>query len=251
MDFKEPTKASEDVEREIVVEGGINYKPQILSVDEKGEIFPWGDYEYIPEQSDVVEKVWWKYFDSKRNKYVLLSEIAALQYLFRLSGEECGDSFYLSFKTLEYEFAVTNLDEENTQELFEKLADFLETAYIDSNKKILLLDISPADSSYSASDIENCILEITKNTKEYSEEELREKFKGFKIFDVYRKIIGKDFGDEHYNAVSKARARARYFKVKFRKYLKNWEILESYRNSITFSLKRKEELIFSEEKKIL
>lgn len=218
----------------------LKYKPVILPIQEKGEVFLYRDQEYIPETLDVVEKVSSRYFDSTLNQYVFTTEIAALIYLFNLSYKETNEDSSLSFKTLEYEYVRSNLDEESTALLFEKLSDFLETAYLNSNKKIESITISPADSSYSVSEIEECIEEILGKTKKYKEEDLRNNYKGFRIFDLYEEIFDKNFGDIHYNSVSKASARSRYFKIKFRQFLKNWEIDENYKSSISFLLKRKE-----------
>ena len=173
-------------------------------------------------------------------RYRLTIEIHGLRYLLRLAGHDNDSEFSLSFKTLEYEYATVGLDEGETERLFKNLADFLESAYEDSGKKILSIEISPADAPYSTLDIERCIKEIMENSNEYSEEVLRKEYKGFKIFDLYYELFNKDFTEMNRNTKSKALSRSRYFKVKCAKVLLNWEIKETYKGSVDFSLERKE-----------
>lgn len=229
-----------EVEREII-QPVAHYEPHVLPIEEMGKIFPYGDYEYIPKGEGVVEKVWCKHFDGKINKYALKIPIAGLTYLFKFSGEENKNPYTLTFKTIEYQFAKANLDDESSVILFERLADFIETVYIDAGEKIKLIDISPSDASYSVREIEDCISEILKKSKAYSEAELRENYKGYKIFDLYQSLFDKQYTEVHYNQVSRAGARARYFK-RLQKYFKNWEIDEVYGNSIHFYISRKEDL---------
>jgi hypothetical protein len=226
------SKSQEDLER---------YTPRVLSVADRGEFFALGDAEYVPENDNLIEKVWSRYFDSRMIRYRLTVEIHGLRYLFRLAGSANKNEFTLSFKTLEYEYATVNLSEEETRKLFESVADFLESAYEDSEKKMLSVIISPADAAYSTIDIDNCIREILENSSEHTEEDLRRDYKGFKIFDLYHEIFNKDFEEMNHRAKSKSPARSRYFRIKFKRFLSNWEIKEDFKDSMEFSLKRKKE----------
>ncbi len=243
MDKIKPRPEINSVESE-----NVKYEPKLLPTKDGGEVFPYGDREFIPEQENVVEKFWSKGFDVNNDKYRLMLNISGLNYLFRLSGESGRNPFGLSFKTTEYEYAITNLDKDGESELFERLADFLETAYVNSRERIILIEISPADSSYSVEEIEDCVSKILGKTDKYSEEELRSNYKGFKIFDLYEDVFGVDYHDVHYNSISRASARSRYFKIKFKKYFKNWEVDDFYKDPVRFYLRRKSDKpSFSEE----
>lgn len=212
------------------------YGPVILPVKDTGDVFIYDDREYIPEEIGVVEKI---HVGGDVNRYVLVTNIGELDYLFRLSGRKNENSAGLSFKTLAYEYAVTNLSAEDTQSLFERLADFLETAYQDSEKRILSVDISPADQSYTKEEIEDCISEIMKHKGEIKEEDLRENYKGYKIFDMYEEIFKKDYHKVHYNSNSRAYSRSRYFKIQFKKVFKNWRVDDTQSHDCFFALERK------------
>lgn len=230
MNFGQPQMPPEENKQEV----GLMYEPKVLPIEDKGLNGVFGEEDYIPTQHNVVEKIHWKFYE----KYSLTSFFGGMEYLFKSSGSKGSLSYGLAFKTIEYEFARANLDEETTIELFKTIADFLETIYVDSKETIVMMEISPADASYTIREIEDCISAIVKHTQKFSEKDLREKYKGFKIFDLYEDIFGKNFLEVHYNHVSKARARSRYFKTHFKKHLKNWEV-DEYFGGVSFYLRRK------------
>jgi hypothetical protein len=202
------------------------YEPKVLPLKDAGQIFPYDGEDHIPKEEDVVEKVWLRLgpgAEGKRIRYCLVSPIAGLQYYFRLAGDENEKTYHVAFKTLEYQYAITNLDKESLDLGAKKLADFLETAYKDSQGSIQQVEASPSGDPYTVREIEDCIEKILQTTKKYSEEELRERYKGFRIFDVYKEVMGKGYHKVHYNHTNKTGARERYFKMKAKQYLKKWE----------------------------
>jgi hypothetical protein len=213
------------------------YVPKLIPVKDEGRIFFYGTEDYIPKERDIVGKAWTRYFDSKLNKYGLVTSIAGLSYFFRLSGRDDENTCSLSFKTLEYEYATTELDAHATKELFETVANFLETVYKESGGKFIEIDISPADASYSTLEIDDCISKIMKHTNTFTQKELQEEYKGFRIFDLYQKIFGENYHEVHYNFNSRSSGRSRYFRLQFRKYLQNWKI-EEVEGSDRFRLTR-------------
>lgn len=218
--------------------------------------------EIAPKSFPIVEDEKVYYFDSKPNlregeivhymqgvgsqekwnRFIMSKTIAGLQYIFSFS-QTFGGAYQLSFKTHEYEFAATNLDEVARDELFTTISAFVESAsgYLhDAAKEIR---ISPAGASYSADEIRQCIdaiLASPKNT--LTREEITSDYKGFEIFDLYQKLSGKDFHPTHYNWKSKARARSRLFKMMGKKYFPNWETVPELSSDTDFVLRRKEQI---------
>jgi hypothetical protein len=217
-----------------------SYEPRVLPLKNTPYERALSEDDYIPEDVDSVEKISWKQHDEVSNKYVVRVEIAALDYLLRLSGGE-GKQYSLAFKTVNYGFSLTNLDEESTKVLFERIADFLETVHTESKGYISEISISPTDTYSTVEDIEDCISEILLHSKKYTEKELGEQYKDFKIFRLYMTLFEKDFEFEKmkHGKISKAYSRSRYFRIKFKQYLKNWEVTDGYPSSISYLLTRR------------
>lgn len=219
---------------------------QLLPIEDKGDTFSPAK---IPSQHDVIEKVGcMDYFGGKSMFYLLTTKVGDIDYFFKLKAEmrrktpeewvAIGYSF--DFSTVVHEYARTNLNGETGEVLGRKIASFLETAYEDSKRNMSSIYVSPSGASYSVTDIENCVSEILASTKEFSEETLREEYRGYQIFRLYKKLFGKDFGGTDFDSGDSAFARSRYFKMKCAKVLPNWEIKETYKGSVDFSLERKE-----------
>jgi hypothetical protein len=203
------------------------YEPKVLPVKSKGEVFLYDEDDYFPHEHDLVEKVPVSSVNGEtRRRYVFISTIGGFQYLFKIVETSEDGSYYLSFKTIEYAFAITTLNETETKILFETIADLLETVYQDSEGKIITIPISPVLSSYSNEEIEECVLALLKGSKKFSEKELRENYKGYKVFDLYHETFKKPFHRSSYSDGPKAISRSRYFRLQFRKFLKNWRFEE-------------------------
>lgn len=176
----------------------------------------------------------------EKNFYVLLKRINELNYTFSLSQYYGQGEYMLIFKTEEYEFARTSLEEKSRNELFKVMSSFIETVHDKIPNEIDTIIVDPADASYTKQEIENCIEEIIKSPEnKLTREEIMERYKGFEVFDLYRELFNKDFHAVHYNFSSKAKARSRLFKMMFRKHLPNWDIKEDYPGSLRFNLERK------------
>lgn len=168
--------------------------------------------------------------------FSLLQPIGALHYVFILD-QHYSKGFSLSFKTQEYEYATTNLDDESRNQLFEHIKHFVES--VDHVYPLNEIWISPASASYSSEEIDECIEKILDNPENtLSREKITERYKGFEIFDLYRELFDKDFHNEHYNLVSRSAGRARLFKTLVQKSFPEWEIKETHPSG-DFSLTRK------------
>lgn len=177
----------------------------------------------------------------KKNRYALLKIIAGINYIFRLGETSTLGIYGLSFKTEEYEFATVNLSDEDTQELAQTITAFIESVYSDTAQNMHEIHISPADTTYSAEDIEGCMEEILKSPENtLNREELMRKYNGYKIFRLYTELFNKDYDDRSHTSGSRASARSRYFKMMFRKNLSNWDVQDSYGLTNDFDLIRKE-----------
>jgi dGTP triphosphohydrolase len=236
MQFNQnPQTHTETLEKEM-------YEPKVLPVIDKGEHSLFGEDFYYPEEKEVIEK--WSLYnplsESRAVQYSLASHIAGLEYVFESQGRETNPVRGFLFKTVEYNYARTNLDDKGTQVLFEKVADFLETVYCDMQGSCVGFNIAASDASYTVRDIEDCVEKILQVSQEYSREELLKRYKGVGIFDYYQQLTGRFFSDTRFNNTSRAQARARYFKQQFKKYLKEWEVQDySFGSMSMFILVRK------------
>ena len=177
--------------------------------------------------------------DDNRNSFVLLETVGGLNYIFSLRETTAFEKYNFAFKTTNYEYASTNLDEDGQRILGETIATFIEDVCLSGYSNIREISISPADASYTVKEIEDCQEEILASADNpLTKEDLYRKYNGYEIFDYYRRLFGKDFGGKHYNDVSRARARSRYFKAMFRKHLTGWEVQKTPGMFSDFSLVR-------------
>ena len=163
-------------------------------------------------------------FDEKpKNCFLLLKNIAGLNYSISLTESSYREDLYqLSFKTEEYEYAITDLDEKSRNLLFSAVAKFVDSSSKYMPEGINEISISPAPASYSAEEIKQCTEAILASPENpYTKEELEIRFKGFRIFDLYDKIFDKGFHEVHYNHKNKSGARSRLFKSIIKKYFSN------------------------------
>lgn len=213
-------------------------------VVEVGRVYEYGADEYIPESREVVEKISREHFGNIRNKYVMVKQIAGINYFFRLSGvsqSKAHSQPSLAFKTLEYEYARTDLNLEQTQELMMAIAQFLESCYLD-NSYIGPIMIEPANASYTSKEIQECRDIILANDNNLKEEDLVRDFTGVRIFELYKEIFKSNFipkdKDKYDYHQFKSKARSRYFKTNFKKYLTSWDIVEDPYGSSRFYIVR-------------
>ena len=142
---------------------------------------------------------------------------------------------------MEYEYARTDLNAEQTQELMMAIAQFLESCYLD-NSSIGPIMIEPADASYTSKEIQECRGIILANDNNLKEEDLIRDFTGVRIFELYKEIFKSNFipkdKDKYDYHQFKSKARSRYFKTNFKKYLTSWDIIEDPYGSTRFYIVR-------------
>jgi len=176
-----------------------------------------------------------------RHRFLLLKNIAGLNFEISLSETGYGDGIYqLSFKTQEYDYATTNLGAEENNILFSVIGQFIKNVSELPECNVKEIRISPADASYSTEEINQCMDKVLTSPKnKLSREELISEYNGFRIFDLYRELFGEDFLEKHYNATSRASGRSRYFKIMIKKHFPDWEIDTKFSIGNDFTLKRK------------
>jgi hypothetical protein len=195
------------------------------------------------KDNDVVLEYDSQQFEELISVYYMQSQIGDFLYRFSLKERvDKPDDFVLLFKTIPYEFAITDLNKQDTEKLFKKLAEFLETVYNHSavfNQFIF----SAAVQSYTVDDVNWCVDEILKSdtTQKYTREFLLEKYKGVDIFYKYQEMTGK-LHSYSINREDRSAARKRYFRIYFAKYFKNWQIKENSEGKRGFRMIRKSDL---------
>ena len=218
--------------------------PSDFPIVESEEKEPYFSDEWMPKLKEGMIVHYGKRigFDEKtKNCFLLLRDIAGLNYIISLTESAHREDLYqLSFKTKEYEYAITDLDEESRDLLFSTVAVFVESSSKYIAEGIKEISISPAGASYSAEEIEQCTQALLASPENpYTKEELETRFKSFRIFDLYDKIFGKDFHEVHYNYKNKSGARARLFKSTIKKYFPDWEVSQDSVFGNDFYVRRK------------
>ncbi|MES3004838.1 MAG: hypothetical protein V4690_01845 [Patescibacteria group bacterium] len=166
------------------------------------------------------------------DKYALLRDIGGYKYTFKLYqeyGNPKSTTWVLVFKTQDYGYATTNLDDNGRMEVFQSISAFFDSVQADVGGEVKIIDASPADVKYTAEEVEACaqaILESKRN--KLNREQLLKVYSGIKLFDYYKKITGKSFEvGRDFRESGGAIARSRLFRMMFKKYLKNWEVDEA------------------------
>mgnify|MGYP001573284989 CR=1 FL=1 len=172
------------------------------------------------------------------NVFVLQKTIAGLRFVFTLGAY--WDAYKLSFRTEEYEFARVDLDAHDRDVLFKTIRALVDSASeYEANLKEVI--ISSADASYTKDEIEECVTALSASPKKVgSREEILRNHKGFRIFDLYEAHFGRPFHPSSFRGHSKARARARLFKMEGKKYFPDWEVSKEYDLGSEFAVRRKE-----------
>lgn len=175
-----------------------------------------------------------------KHRFLLQKTILGLNFVFLMSETSYGPGVYqLSFKTEQYEFATVNLNPEAIAELTSAISSFIQKIG-QYSRDIEEIKISPAGASYSKEEIEKCIEEILKSPQNtFTREQLMDEYKGFRVFDLYQEIFGKNFLPEHYTQKSRAAARSRLFKMLAKRHLPDWDVVEEYTVGNDFILVRK------------
>jgi hypothetical protein len=207
-----------------------------LHVINKGEIFEHGDNQYSPQSSGEIEKITVKTLGGIRTRYYFMQPVSKYTYIFRLAGQ--GREYNLSFKTDEYEYAKTNIAQEDIDAIFKTMNELLESCYQDSKEQMEIVHVNPADAVYTVGEIEGCMNEISNAYPEYTRERLMKEYKSFKVFDLYVTLFEKYYKDQHLNARSQAKARSRMFKALSKKFFAKWEVVDAPYGGADFDLKR-------------
>lgn len=175
-------------------------------------------------------------FDRQKHTFQLSAPIGELNYIFSLSENSWASNFYLSFKTKEYEYAVLNLDKDSREELFRTIFEFVRTIAGSFPAMVDEILVAPADTPYTAEEIERCKQQIlVDHPDEFTPEDITRDFQGTDIFDLYWKLYGESYVKFR---TSKARARARLFQSMAKKELPEWEIRQEM--GADFTLVRKQ-----------
>lgn len=243
------------------------YEPRILEVRESSsEDFEDGmEYEVVYKTMPFVLHLHHSDEENSPNfKYYLFLNIRGMTYKIYLARS--GGGFGYGFKTEEYGFAWTKLNDEEKDKLFKGVADFFETVNNDNNE-VRTIHSSPSIAQESAEDVERCLHEIIacledlkkNNTQKYEEilsdyywikmimgEELDDyspeinDWKNYVlkngvsgIFGAYPKIVGREFQRSNVKTNDSAAAkRYFFFQRTWPKYLKNWKLEDDKANGI-------------------
>lgn len=213
--------------------------PEHFSVANVEEIY------YYDDKPELIPGTIIHYFqgingDEKRHRFVLLQVVGGLNYVFKLGETSSPQTYGLSFKTDEYEYARVNLSEEDQEVLGKTIAMFVESISAQKDINVKEINISPSGAAYTAEEIEACTEAILASPQNnLSREEIQKKYKGFEVFDLYMELNEENFDDKHYNDKNRALARSRYFKNMFRKHFPSWGVIDNPESYADFSLIRK------------
>jgi hypothetical protein len=161
------------------------------------------------------------FFGNERSVgYFLRHDISEHKYLFRLVKNSEHDYFGFAFKTENYEYSKTQLDQDENKDLLETITNFIESVHKDSGMDKIYL--SPHTADYSVDDINECadILLKTSHYKDYTKEQLLKEYRGIDIFREFHYLFpdSEKFQFDSYKNL----ARKRWFEISFKKYLKGW-----------------------------
>lgn len=158
--------------------------------------------------------------DEKTFGYFLRHDISEHKYFFRLVKDSENDYYGFAFKTKNYEYSKTQLDQNENNDLLETIANFIESVHKDSGMDKIYL--SPHSSDYSVEEVDQCVDILLKlpQYKDYSKEQILKEFPGVQIFDEFHYLFPDSSKFEFNN--TKALVRKRWFEINFKKYLKNW-----------------------------
>lgn len=188
-----------------------------------------------PEENTIIHYVEQDHTEKQFPRFVLMKTIEGMQYVFTLG--EYIDGWGLRFKTQEYEYARTSLSAEAQDELGKTVASFINTVKSEGGVAVDEIYASPADTSYTAEEIEECRDKIVSFTKgKISRETLIASYKPEKLFDLYKDIMGTHFHEIPHYKGGAAKSRGRYLRRMFAKYLPDWKIVDD-NFSIDFILK--------------
>lgn len=170
--------------------------------------------------------------EERRNRFSLQKTIGESVYILRLDQEPFTTrAYHLQMETDGYGFATTNLTPEQGTELFLTRASFIESFSDYTQVPVDEIESMPASTAYSVEDVKECIRRIlahenASHTREELER-LSSSYQGARIFEAYHELFGEYFHGVHPNhMMSRARARSRLFTMMFKKYLKDWEVVE-------------------------
>lgn len=168
-------------------------------------------------------------------RYELTKEIGGLTYNFVLF--DSWGMYKIKFKTLEYDYAVTQGSPESLEEIFRTIKEVVDLAKTD-DPSITKISIEAATHEYSVAEIEACKAEMLSKNPMLIKEDLDE-LKGFEVLRTY--TYDEDHGNfplgrEQVKSTERRRKtphelRARLFRIYLKKYFPEWSIEQNDRSS--------------------
>lgn len=186
------------------------------------------------EKSNTIENKIIKYIrenkigtEDKKQKldidFYLMKKIKELEYYFSLvqDVDKNGD-FYFSFDT-KYEYAKTNLNKEQKDDLFKTIESFFDSVSKDQKDNLKRIWMTLSEVNYTAEEIDSCINKILEIDKSKTKEELLKSGIN-KIFELYKNLYKKDF--EYTKNSKKAYYRRMQIFEEYLNYFKNWNCIQ-------------------------
>lgn len=207
--------------------------------------------EKMNEESDLSEqkdndKIF-LYENSNHIRFIFKKIIKNFNYEFNLKSYADKERLFFEFKT-EFDYAKTQLNRSQLDDLFLTTRDFFESIY-EYNKKIKEIEVIPSSASYLASDVNDCIDQILSIDKETTKEKILKdsNYNMYKIFNLYEKKFGKkyEYKNNNKDIINAKEKRQRLFVTYFEKYLKNWNITEKF----TFDGNEVDEIVLTRKEK--
>lgn len=161
--------------------------------------------------------------NKSRLEFNLTQKIKDLDYFFHLVQTGIKSKYFFSFDT-KYEYARTNLSEKERSELFSTIASFFETVYFEKENKMKEIGLITSSVGSTVKEVNDCVEDILKLDSSLSKEGVLNL--GYdKIFKLYEKLYGEK-NKEDISNLKYSNIRDRFFKMNFKKYLKNWTLEE-------------------------
>ena len=175
-------------------------------------------------------------------RFELRKKIGGLTYCFKVfkkSGDESG-AFGINIETEEYDFALTQMSKDEQAEYFETVKAIVDRINAESTV-IKTLVISTSAEEYTTKEIDACKKELLTRNKQLTREQLDSMY-GFEVLRKYEELHKKPFPLERSQNPEEGTmpldARARFFRIYFKKYFPDWEVEEGYAGR-DFSLVKK------------
>jgi|GEM_PF-6116582 len=186
-------------------------------------------------QEDTAEEEGGEKFEN----YLLQRTIGRYHYLFFVRKSR-REGYRLFWETKEYLYARTDLTKEETAVLFKTIQSFLNSVSSKLQNTGEFITAKSHSANYSTKEIDQCKDEILGSPEnELNHAELTAKYKGAEIFRLYKELFGKPFFENEKSLYreEEKRARERYYRTMFKKYLTGWETEQNPSGDFVFKPK--------------